>query len=97
MFVPLVGRAAIVTEQNIFKGAGPAIYKQALLASDGLVDDKVIVMDDGVGPCVPYLVGPKEVAGHISLGPRLGITAFMQITFNGDNISDVFLKHSNKG
>ena len=97
MPVPLVGGAAVVTEQDIFKGAGPAIHKQAFLASDGLVDDKVIVMDDGVGPCVPYLVRSKEIARHFSLGPRLGITAFMQITFNGDNGRIVFVQHSNKG
>ena len=44
-------------------------------------------MDDGIGPCVPYLVRSKEIARHFSLGPRLGITAFMQITFNGDNVT----------
>jgi hypothetical protein len=88
---------AFVTEKDIFEVTGTSIHKEAFLASDGLVDNKVVVMDDGVGPYVPNLVGPKEIARYFTLHPRLGTTAFMQITFNGDNRGGVFIQYSNKG
>lgn len=95
--IEFVIRAAVVAEQDVDQVVFSAIYEQGFLTGNGFMDYAVVVIDDGVGPGVAYLVGTEEEVGGAGFEPGLGVASFVQVGFDGDDGSVVFAKNFYKG